>query len=70
MLCCRVMEMISWTDSVRNEVLHRVEVEENTLNNIRRKKANRIGHALRRNCLIKETDERKIEGRVEVTERR
>jgi len=64
------MEKISWADRVRNEVLHRVEVEENTLNNIRRKKANRIGHALRRNCLIKETDERKIEGRVEVTERR
>jgi len=59
------MEKISLTDRVRNEVLHRVKVEENiVLNNIRRMKANRIGHALRRNCLIKEADEGKIEGRV------
>jgi len=31
MLCCRVMEMISWTDSVRNEVLHRVKEEKDIL---------------------------------------
>jgi hypothetical protein len=37
---------------------------------IRKRKANWIGHILRRNCLLKEVIEGKIKGRIEVTRRR
>jgi hypothetical protein len=48
--CWRRMEKISWTDLVRNEeVLHRVKEERNMLQTIKRRKANWIGHILRRN---------------------
>jgi hypothetical protein len=40
------------------------------LHEIRKRKANWIGHILRRNCLLKEVIEGKIEGRIEVTRRR
>ena len=54
MLCCRRMEMISWTSRVRNdEVLQRVKVERNILQTMKRRKANWIGHILCRNCLLK-----------------
>jgi len=33
------------------------------------KKANQIGHILRRNCFLKHVIERKIEGTIEVTDR-
>jgi hypothetical protein len=70
MWCWRRME-ISWTDRVRNEeVLHRVEEERNILHTIKRRKVNWIGHILRRNCLLKHVIEGKIEGRIEMTERR
>jgi hypothetical protein len=66
----RRMEKISWTDCVRNEeVLHRVKEERNILHTIKRRKANWIGHILRRNCLLKHVIEGKLEGRIEVTER-
>jgi hypothetical protein len=59
----RRMEKISWTDRVRNEeVLHRVKEERNILHTIKRRKANWIGHILRRNCLLKHATEGKIEG--------
>jgi hypothetical protein len=61
------MENVSWTDRVRNEVLHRVKVEINTLHAIIRRKANWIGHILRRDYLLKHVIERKIEGMTEVT---
>jgi hypothetical protein len=65
------MEKISWTDRVRNEeVLHRVKEERSSLHTIKRRKANWIGHILRRNCLLKHVIEGKIEGRIEVTGRR
>jgi hypothetical protein len=65
------MEKISWTDRVRNEeVLHRVKEERNILHTVKRRKANWIGHILRRNCLLKHDVEGKIEGRIEVTGRR
>jgi hypothetical protein len=65
------MEKISWTDHVRNdEVLLRVSEQRNILHEIRKRKANCIGHILRRNCLIKEVIEGKIQGRIEVTRRR
>jgi hypothetical protein len=51
---------ISWTNRVRNkEVLHRVKEERNIVHTIKRRKANWIGHILRRNCLLKHV----IEGR-------
>jgi hypothetical protein len=65
------MEKISWTDRVRNEeVLHRVKEERNILRTIKRRKANWIGHILRRNCLLKHVIEGTLEGRIEITERR
>jgi hypothetical protein len=36
---------------------------------IRKRKANWIGHILRRNCLLKEVIEGKIQGRIEMTRR-
>ena len=58
------MEKISWTDRVRNEeVLHRVKEERNVLRTVKRRKANAIGHILRRNCLFKHIIEGKIEGK-------
>ena len=48
------MEKISWTDHVRNEeMLLRVNEQRNILLEIRKRKANWIGHILRRNCLLK-----------------
>ncbi|PNF14958.1 hypothetical protein B7P43_G01526, partial [Cryptotermes secundus] len=71
MWCWRRMEKISWTAYVRNEeVLIRVIEQRNILHEIRNRKANWIGHVLRRNCLLKEVIEGKIEGRIEVTRRR
>jgi len=44
------MEKISWTDHVRNEdVLLRVNEQRNIQYEIRKRKANWIGHILRRN---------------------
>jgi hypothetical protein len=50
-------------DRVNNEAaLHKVKEERNTLHTIRRRKANSIGHILRRNCLLSHIIERKIIG--------
>jgi hypothetical protein len=71
MWCWRRMEKISWIDHVRNEeVLHRVNEQMNTLHEISKRKANWIGHILRRNCLLKQVIEGKIKGEMEVTRRR
>ena len=65
------MEKISWTDHVRNEeVLLRVNEQRNILHEIRKWKANWIGHILRINCLLKQVIEGKIKGEMEVTRRR
>ena len=65
------MEKISWTDRVRNEeVLLRVKEQRNILDEIRKRKANSIGHILRRNCLLQRVIEGKIKGGIEVTGRR
>jgi hypothetical protein len=61
------MEKISWADRVRNEVLHRVQEDRNILHTIQRRKANWIGHILRRNCLLKHAIEGKLGGRIEMT---
>jgi hypothetical protein len=49
-----VLEKISWTDRVRNEeVLHSAKEERNIVHTIKGRKANWIGHILRRNCFLK-----------------
>ena len=64
------MEKISWTDHLRNEeVLLRVNKQKNILHGIRKRKANWIGHILRRNCLLQQVIEGKIKGQIEVTRR-
>ena len=70
MWCWRRMEKISWTDHVRNEeVLLRVNEQRNILHVIIKRKANWIGHILRRNCLLKQVIEGKIKAQIEVTRR-
>jgi hypothetical protein len=55
---------------VRNEdVLLRVKEQRNILHEIRKRKANWIGHILRRNCILQQVIEGKIQGRIEVTGR-
>ena len=62
MWCWRRMEKISWTDHVRNEeVLLRVNEQRNILYEIRKRKTNWIGNILRRNCLLKQAIEGKIQ---------
>ena len=62
------MEKISWTDHVRNEeVLLRVKEQRNILHEIRKRKANWIGHILRRNYLLQRVIEGKIKGGTDVT---
>jgi len=64
------MEKISWTDHVSNEdVLLRVKEQRNILHEIRKRKANWIGHILRRNCFLQRVTEGKIQGGIEVTGR-
>ena len=65
------MGKISWTDHVRNkEVLLRVNEQRNILHEISKRKANWIGHILRRNFLLKQVIEGKIKGEMEVARRR
>ena len=65
------MEKISWTDHVRSEdVLLRVKEQRNILHEIRKGKANWIGHILRRNCLLQRVIEGKMKGGIEATGRR
>ena len=50
--------------------LLRVNEQRNILHEIRKRKANWIGHILRRNCLLQQVIEGKIKGQIEVTRRR
>jgi hypothetical protein len=70
MWCLRRMEKISWTDHESNEVLLGVKEQRNILHKISKRKANWIGHILRRNCLVQQVTEGKIKGGIEVTRRR
>ena len=45
-------------------------MEKYILHEIRKRKANWIGHILRRNCLLKQVIEGKIKGEIEVARRR
>jgi hypothetical protein len=68
MWCWRRMEKISWTDYVRNRgVLFRAKEQRNILQEIRKRKANWIGHILRRNCLLQRIIKEKIQEGIEVT---
>jgi hypothetical protein len=59
--CWRRMEKISWTNHVRHEeVLLKVKEQRNILHEIRKRKANWIGHILLSNCLL----QRVIEGKM------
>jgi len=63
MWCWGRMEKISWTDHVRNEEeLLRVKEQRNILHKISKRKANWIGHILRRNCLLQRVIEENING--------
>ena len=56
---------------MRNEeVLLRIKELRNILHEIRKRKANWIGHILRRNCLLRRVIEGKIKGGIEVAGRR
>jgi len=64
------MEKISWTDYVRNgDTLLRIKEQRHILHEIRIRKANWIGHILRRNCPLQLVIEGKIQGWIEVTGR-
>ena len=52
------------------EVLITVKEQRNILHEISKRKANWIGHILRRNCLLKQVIEGKIKGEMEVARRR
>ena len=54
----------------KEEVLFRVNEQSNILHEISKRKANWIGHILRRNCLLQQVIEGKIKGGIEVTGRR
>ena len=51
-------------------MLLRVNEQRNILREIWKRKANWIGHILRRNCLLKQVIEGKIKGDMDVTRRR
>ena len=70
MWCWRRMEKISWADHVRNEeVLLRVKDQRNILHEIRKRKANWIGHILRTNCHLKQVIKGKLKREMEVARR-
>ena len=71
MLCRKRMEKIGWNDHVRNEeVLLRVKEQRNILHEISKRKANWIGHILRRNCLLQRVIKGRTKGSIEVTGKR
>jgi len=55
---------------MNEKVLLRVKEQRNILHEISKRKANWIGHILRRNCLLQQVIEGKIKGEIEVTGRR
>jgi len=67
MWCWRRIEKIKWTDRVTNkEVLRRVGEERTIIKTIRQRQENWLGHVLRRNCLLHDV----IEGRLETEDTR
>ena len=65
------MNILKGTDPVRNvQVLLVVNEQRNITHEIRKRKANWIGHILRRNCRLQRVIEGKIKEGIEVTGRR
>jgi hypothetical protein len=64
------VQEFSGISSPNGKLLHSFREERNILHKIKRRKANWIGHTLRRNCLLKHVIEGKLEGRIEMTVRR
>ena len=62
-------DQLDWSCE-NEEVLLRVNEQRNILQETRKRKANRIGHILRRNCLLKQVIEGNIKGEIEVARRR
>jgi hypothetical protein len=63
--------LLSIVDWIRCHVVgHRVAHSRSILHEIRKWKANSIGHILGRNCLLKQVIEGKIKEEIEVTRRR
>ena len=61
MWCWRRMEKLKWSEKVTNEqVLELIGEKRTLINKILRRKANGIGHILRRNCLLHDA----IEGQM------
>jgi hypothetical protein len=54
---------------MRKYYLQIVKEQRNILHEIRKRRANWIGHILRRNCLLQRVTEGKIQGGIEVTGR-
>ena len=54
---------------INEDVLLRVKEQRNILHEIRKRKANWIGHIMRRNCLVQRVTEGKIQAWIEVTGR-
>jgi hypothetical protein len=52
------------------KIVQFVSEQRNIPHDIRKRKANWIGHILSRNCLLKQVIEGKIKGQIEVTRRR
>jgi hypothetical protein len=67
----RRMEKIQWSEKVTNDqVLERVGEKRTLLNNFLRRKANWIGHILRRNCVLHDVLEEQMTEVKEVGRRR
>jgi hypothetical protein len=69
-VCSRNRDKCEMLPLETKQVLHRVKEDRNIVHTIKRRKANWIGHILRRNCLLKHVIEGKLEGRIEMTGRR
>jgi len=68
--CWRKRDII-WTDCMESEeVFCRIKEDRNILRATNRRKANWVGHILRRNWLLKHVIERNIEETIEITGRR
>jgi hypothetical protein len=61
---CWRREKISWTNRVKNEVLHKVKKERNIVHTIRQRKAKWICHIFRENCFLKHPIAGKIQGTI------
>ena len=63
-LICQVCMFIKAVDIL--EMLLTFNEQKNILHEITKRKANWIGHIVRRNCLLKQVIEGKIKGQIEV----